>query len=170
MIRANVWASRKTVIAIGALAIGGAGWWAVRDRGSDPSQESLPAEAPQADARSADARRIVLDFADCLDTAAETIASPGIGGVSFHGCELLYLSANSRRGGLATVSAANASAAAKVRDLLRELEPGTETAWDLLPWVGEELPPGTMEDRLLRAGSRLLAAADEMREVVESIR
>ena len=171
MLGANVWVSRKTLIAIGVLAIGGTGWCAVRDSGLDPSLgSSRPAETPPADARSADARRIVLDFADCLDTAAETLASPGIGGASIDGCDLLYLSVDSRRGGLATVSAANASAGAQVRDLLRELDAGNQRGWDLLPMVGEDLPPGTMEDRLLRAGSRLLAAADDLREMAESIR
>ena len=171
MLGANVWVSRKTLVAIGVLLIGGTGWWAARDSAFDPSPgSSLPAEPPPSDARSADARRIVLDFADCLDTAAETLSSPGIGGASIYGCNLLYLSVDSRRGGLATVSAANASAGAQIRDLLRELDPGNQRGWDLLPMVGEELPPDIMEDRLLRAGSRLLAAADDLREMAESIR
>ena len=170
MLRAKMWASKKTVIAIGVLAVGGSGWWAAGDRGLEPSLgSSLPAETPPADTQSAEARRIVLDFADCLDTAAETLASPGIGGASIYGCNLLYLSVDSRRGGLGTVSAANTSAGAKVRDLLRELQPGNQSGWDLLPMLGEELPPGTMEDRLLQAGSRLLAAADDLREMAKSM-
>ena len=92
MLGANVWASRKALIAIGVLAIGGTGWCAVRDSGLDPSLgSSRPAETPPPDARSADARRIVLDFADCLDTAAETLASSGMGGASIYGCNLPVL-------------------------------------------------------------------------------
>lgn len=161
LLSARLKVAPKTAVVILVLLVGAgsAASWVFGDRSWFPILSSS----------SSDAHRIVLDFAGCLDSAAESIASPGIGGTSVYGCELLYLSDRSRRGGLSTVSAANASAAADIRDLLRELELRLESDWDLLPMVGEETPPGSQRERLLHAASWLSQAADDVRAVAESI-
>ncbi|MDE2808360.1 MAG: hypothetical protein OXN90_08060 [Gemmatimonadota bacterium] len=161
MLWAKVKLTKKAAIWAVGLLVGGPASWVVYHEGSLISMRSP---------MSAEARRIVVDFADCLDSAAETIASPGIGGVSFHGCKLLYLSDDSLRGGLATVTAADSSAAAAMEDLAQGLESRIEDAFEMLPMVGEEPPPDYTRMRLLRAAGRLSTAAEEARRIGESIR